>query len=143
MIRGQDALEFPFWQALAYAVIGQAARDYIESLMVLNGQRIGQTAMTYDVRAHPERMQEDAEVFFFSGYFRVLACDSGMDGMRLAEMIEENYLEMYRNMQKAKSGRPIRKDVGILEDPKEKKRRMERERYRKRKEARMAARAAG
>ncbi len=140
MMSDRESIQFPFWKELAYAVIGQAAKDYVECLMVLNGRRIGQTAMTYDVRAHPDKILEECEDFFFSGYFRVLAGDSGLDGMRLAGLIEERYQSMYFSMQKAKSGRPVSKNA-VEEDPVDKKRRQERERYRKRMAARRTDKA--
>lgn len=134
-------LEYPFWKNLAIAIIGQAARDYVYATMILNGQRIAQSALTYEVRAHPEKILEDCEDFFFGGWFRLLSLDTGMDGMEMAGMIEADYRQMYENMRMTGHGR-LYTGFGGTETKKERNRRVSREKYRQKvaeKKAKMLA----
>lgn len=133
MMTSEENLEIPFLSELARAVINRAAMDYIMSLMLLNGKEIPKTPLNYDVRAKPDSMREECETFFFSGWFRFLSADSGLDGMMLASMIENDWESMYQNMQKAKSGRPAAGTRMLSADRKERERIKARMKYRQKK----------
>lgn len=105
MLTAQQNLEMPMWQELARAVINRGAIDYIVALMVLNGEKVPHNATNVAIHAHPDRVIDDCETFFFSGWFRLLSADTGLDGMRLASTIESDWRGMYDRMRKAKSGR--------------------------------------
>lgn len=127
-LTADQRLEYPYWRQLALAVIGQAAKDYVYALVLLNGGRISQVASTYEVRAHPDRIRDECETFFFSGYFRVLTGDGCLDGMELAGLIEADYEQMHERISRAGNGKLWSGDDGIAAR-RERDRRRAKERY--------------
>ncbi len=99
-------LEYPMWKDLARAVISRGALDYVLAFKLLAGESIPKTPLNYPVRAHPEKIRDECEDFFFSSWFRILSDDMGLDGMLLATQIEKEWRDMYDRAKKAKSGRP-------------------------------------
>lgn len=140
-LTSEQMMEYPFWKNLAIAIIGQAAKDYVNATMLMNGKKITQSAMTYDVRVHPEQILEDCEDFFFGGWFRILSFDTGMDGMMLAGMIETDYQQMYENIRMTGHGK-LYTGFGGTETKKERNRRVAREKYRQKVAAKRARKEA-
>lgn len=137
MLTAQQNLELPMWKELARAVINRGAIDYIIALMVLNGEKVPHNATNVDIYAHPDRIRDDCETFFFSGYFRLLSTDTGLDGMRLATAIETDWRAMYDRMKKARSGRQA-VNPEISETQRARQRQRALERYYKKKAERAA-----
>ncbi len=128
MFTPQQNLEYPIWKGLAKAIISRGAMDYIMSMRMINGEDIPKTNMNRDILVKPDEVRSDCEDFFFSSWFRILAMDSGLDGMAMATMIEQDWEDMYCRMKYVTSGRI---PFGYSGDEAERKAR-ERERRRRR-----------